>query len=84
MKKIFLAGFMVLVLGGVINAQAATTTANQKKTVSSVSPANTTKSKAVAKTTSKPASVTPAAKPAVTPSAIGKHKKTRKAAKKHK
>jgi len=81
MKKIFFAGLMLLALGGVINAQTPT---NQKKTVASVSPANATKSKAVTKTISKPAATVSAQKPAVTTSAIGKHKKTRKAAKKHK
>ena len=83
MKKIFFAGLMMLALGGVMNAQTPSTT-NQKKAVGSVSPANTTKSKAVTKTTSKPAATSSAAKPAVATSAIGKHKKTRKAAKKHK
>jgi len=83
MKKIFFAGLMLLALGGVINAQNPTTT-SQKKTVSSVSPVNTTKSKAVTKTTAKPAATSSAAKPAVTTSAIGKHRKARKAAKKHK
>ena len=83
MKKIFFAGLMLLTLGGVINAQTPATS-NQKKTVSSVSPVHTTKSKTVTKTTAKPAATSSAAKPAVTTSAIGKHKKTRKAAKKHK
>lgn len=83
MKKIFFAGLMLLALGGVMNAQTPSTT-NQKKTVSSVTPANTTKSKAVTKTTAKPAATSSATKPAITTSAIGKHKKARKAAKKHK
>jgi len=83
MKKIFFAGLIMLAVGGVMHAQTPAT-ASQKKTVSSVSPANTTKSKAVTKTTSKPAATSSATKPAVATSAIGKHKKTRKAAKKHK
>lgn len=87
MKKTFFATLMLLVLGGIINAQTSTakTNTNQKKTVSAVSPAKTTKSTpTVTKTTAKPATATTPSNQVVPGSAIGKHKRAHHTAKKHK
>ena len=92
MKKIFFAVLTLVTVGGISYAQTTPAKKASTNSVSSVSPANTTKNTAAStktkttttKTNTKPATSSAASSPTVPASSIGKHKKHHTAKKKNK